>query len=266
MFHNESSVTSKIAQLDQRLFNAEGMISALSAEIDRMNGFKPVRSQSIKTSIPLVPPMFQSPPQQAATPSIPLHNSFHLLPQAPPKQQQQQQMQPPPQMQPPQQQAPPMQLSQSLSQPPSYGQPTFPSFGFRRGGMSRGGFMGRPTFPPRQSDELMQTNLADILKEGEVTTFSITTGKMPSGALIQETAKAVFDGSQLTVIECQAVPDLLDLKTAKPGEILFKFMHELKDKGVISRTFNALPWRHCTVERDGQRLSLSQLRKNLQVQ
>jgi hypothetical protein len=265
MFHNENSVNSKIAQLDQRLFNAEGMISALSAEIDRMNGFKPVRPQSIKTSIPLVPiqPMFQSPPPPQAAPQssppIPLHNSFHLLPQV-------QHQQPPPQQQPQPQQIP---LSQPMSQPPqSFGiaQPPFPSFGFRRGGMSRGGFMGRPTFPPRQSEEMIQTNLADILKEGEVTTFSITTGKMPSGALIQETAKAVFDGSQLTVIECQAVPDLLDLKTAKPGEILFKFMHELKDKGMISRTFNALPWRHCTVERDGQRLSLSQLRKNLQEQ
>ena len=191
------STHAKIAELQQRLYLAENTIGALSAEIDRINGFKPVTRQNIPTSIPLVP----------------LQPSYQA------------------------------------------------SFRGVRGG--RGGF-SRPVFQRGPNDpEPTPTNLSDILNEGETTTFTINTGKDANG-LTQATAKAVFDGTNLTITECSTIPHLVGMKTTKPGEILFKFMNDLKEKGVIQRTFNALPWRLCTVEREGQRLTLSQLRKNLQ--
>jgi hypothetical protein len=43
-------------------------------------------------------------------------------------------------------------------------------------------------------------------------------------------------------------------------------MNELKEANLITRTFQALPWRLCSVERDGQRETLSNLRKALTEQ
>ena len=191
----------KISELQQRLYVAENTIAALSAEIDRINGFKPVTRQNIPTSIPLVP----------MQPSFPVYQS-----------------------------------------------------GFRSHApqQARGGFAGRFKRGPNDPEPI-PTNLSDILNEGETTTFTINTGKDANG-LTQATTKAVFDGTNLTITECATIPHLVGMKTTKPGEILFKFMNDLKEKGVIQRTFNALPWRLCSVEREGVKLTLSQLRKNLQ--
>jgi hypothetical protein len=52
-------------------------------------------------------------------------------------------------------------------------------------------------------------------------------------------------------------------KTAKPGEILYKFIDELKNTGHIKRTFTIAPWRLCFVERDGVRKSLEELRSTV---
>lgn len=195
------AIHAKISELQQRLYVAENTIAALSAEIDRINGFKQVTRQNIPTSIPLVP----------MQPSFPVYQS-----------------------------------------------------GFRSHApqQARGGFTGRFQRGPNDPEPI-PTNLSDILNEGETTTFTINTGKDASG-LTQATTKAVFDGTNLTITECATIPHLVGMKTTKPGEILFKFMNDLKEKGVIQRTFNALPWRLCSVEREGVKLTLSQLRKNLQ--
>jgi hypothetical protein len=199
------AIHAKIAELQQRLYVAENTIAALSSEIDRINGFKPVTRQNIPTSIPLVP-------MQPAFPSY----------------------------------------------PPS----AFRGHAVQHAPQGRGGFAGRFQRGPNDPEPI-PTNLSDILNEGETTTFTINTGKDANG-LTQATTKAVFDGTNLTITECATIPHLVGMKTTKPGEILFKFMNDLKEKGIIQRTFNALPWRLCSVEREGVKLTLSQLRKNLQ--
>ena len=79
----------------------------------------------------------------------------------------------------------------------------------------------------------------------------------------QATVVATFDGSDLVVTECELVESLVGKKTAKPGEILYKFIDELKNSGHIKRTFTIAPWRLCFVERDGVRKSLEELRSTI---
>lgn len=116
--------------------------------------------------------------------------------------------------------------------------------------------------PPQEAQqEMPPVNLSDLLQKGETVTFQINTGKDGDGNITFKTVLATFDGTNLTVKECEAVPSLVNLTSTKPGEILFKFMFALKEANIITRTFNALPWRLCSVVRDGQRQTLSQLRK-----
>lgn len=102
--------------------------------------------------------------------------------------------------------------------------------------------------------------LSEILTTGEVVTFGIFTGRDETGAVKTSTVLATFDGTDLTVTHCDTVRTLVGLKTSKAGEILFKFMNGLKEAGLIERTFNALPWRLASVQRDGQKVTLAQLR------
>ena len=137
-----------------------------------------------------------------------------------------------------------------------------------RGG--RGGYSAvRPSRPfVQQGDQenWAPTALSDILKNNEDVTFTINTGKNAQGAFTTTTAVAVFDGTNLKVKACADIPSLVGLTSSKPGEILYKFMNELKEANLITRTFQALPWRLCSVERDGQRETLSNLRKALTEQ
>jgi hypothetical protein len=70
-----------------------------------------------------------------------------------------------------------------------------------------------------------------------------------------------FDGTNLKVTGCDAVKSLVGIQSAKPGEILFKFMYGLVDAGLLQRTFNALPWRLASVMRNGLPVTLAQLRR-----
>jgi hypothetical protein len=115
--------------------------------------------------------------------------------------------------------------------------------------------------PQDMQQELPPVNLSDLLQTGETVTFQINTGKDGEGNITFKTVLATFDGTTLAVKECEAIPSLVGVKSSKPGEILFKFMFALKEANLITRTFNALPWRLCSVVRDGQRQTLSQLRK-----
>lgn len=129
------------------------------------------------------------------------------------------------------------------------------------------------TIPPRaplvsqsqsqsQYEDTMQPiALSELLNHGEVVTFGIHTGRDASGGMTTSLLTATFDGTTLNVTGCDSVSSLVGLQTAKPGEILFKFMHGLVDAGLLQRTFNALPWRLASVMRNGLPVTLAQLRR-----
>lgn len=103
-------------------------------------------------------------------------------------------------------------------------------------------------------------SLSDVLKNDEEVTIHVHTGKDKDGEFIDAIATATFDGTDLTVTECEDAESLVGMKSSKPGEILYKFIDELKNKGTIQKTFTIAPWKLCFVERDGVRQSLEQLR------
>jgi hypothetical protein len=108
--------------------------------------------------------------------------------------------------------------------------------------------------------------LSDILQTDEQVTFYVNTGKDSNGNPTQSTAVASFNGTDLTVSTCDLVPSLVGLQTQKPGEILYKFIEELKNANHIKRTFSVAPWKLCYVVRDGQQQTLDELRKNYSSQ
>jgi hypothetical protein len=93
--------------------------------------------------------------------------------------------------------------------------------------------------------------------------MEVRTGKDEEGNDTQATVVANFDGESLVVTECELVESLVDMKSSKPGEILYKFIDELKNSGHIKRTFTIAPWRLCFVERDGVRKTLEELRNTV---
>lgn len=106
--------------------------------------------------------------------------------------------------------------------------------------------------------------LSTLLKTNEdVTFFVYVEDKQISPRPIRTTAEATFDGTHLIVKDCDLVPSLAGMKTQKPGEILYKFIEELKNGGHIKRTFSVAPWKLCFVTRDGEEVTLDQLRANL---
>jgi hypothetical protein len=106
-------------------------------------------------------------------------------------------------------------------------------------------------------------SLADVLRKDEVVDIVVHTGKDEEGNFIDSNAVATFDGTDLTVTECELVSSLVGMKSAKPGEILYKFIDELKNAGHIKRTFTIAPWKLCFVTRDGVRQSLEDLRTTI---
>jgi hypothetical protein len=103
-------------------------------------------------------------------------------------------------------------------------------------------------------------SLADVLHKDEQVTILVHTGKDEAGNFIDSTAFATFDGTDLNVTECEQVASLVGLKSAKPGEILYKFIEALHASGHIKRTFTIAPWKLCFVERNGVKQSLEELR------
>ena len=103
--------------------------------------------------------------------------------------------------------------------------------------------------------------LSELLDNGEVVTFGIHTGRDASGGMTTSLLTTTFDGTHLKVTGCDTVPSLINIQSAKPGEILFKFMYGLVEAGLLQRTFNALPWRLASVMRNGLPVTLAQLRR-----
>jgi hypothetical protein len=105
-----------------------------------------------------------------------------------------------------------------------------------------------------------RTSLADVIKANEEVTIQVNTGKDADGNQQTTTAIANFNGTDLIVTKCDLVPSFVGTTSPKPGEILYKFINELKERGHITRTFTVPPWKLCSVVRDGQRQTLSELR------
>jgi hypothetical protein len=146
-------------------------------------------------------------------------------------------------------------------------QRTGPRTGAPSGGAAGGAGASRPRPKVAPSDKSSTgrptMSLSDVLKSGEEVSIHVHTGKDKEGDFIDSVAVATFDGTDLTVNECADVPALVNMKSSKPGEILYKFIDELKSQGVIKKTFTIAPWRLCFVERDGVRKSLEELRSTV---
>ena len=105
-------------------------------------------------------------------------------------------------------------------------------------------------------------SLSDVLKKDETVTIHVGIGTH-STPFAHTNAQATFDGTDLTVTSCELVKSLVGMKSSKPGEILYRFMEELKEGGHIKSTFGIAPWRLCFVERNGVRVSLEELRSTV---
>lgn len=112
-------------------------------------------------------------------------------------------------------------------------------------------------------DKRPTMSLSDVLKKDEKVTIQVGTGKDKEGNFTYTTAEADFDGTDLTVTECELVESIVGMKSSKPGEILYKFIDELKSAGHITKTFTIAPWKLCSVIRDGNKMTLEQLRSTV---
>lgn len=124
---------------------------------------------------------------------------------------------------------------------------------------------GAPRSRPKVASDADKTarptmSLSDVLKANEEVTIQVGTGKDAEGNFTYTTAQATFDGTDLNVTECDLVGSLVGMKSSKPGEILYKFIDELKNGGHIKKTFSIAPWKLCFVVRNGVRQSLEELR------
>jgi len=111
--------------------------------------------------------------------------------------------------------------------------------------------------------EYKPLTIQDVLHLHEIVTIRVNTGKDADGNFLQTTCVTVFDGVNLTVTECDLVPSLVGLSSSKPGQILYRFIEELKKGDHLKKPFTIAPWRLCYVERDGKRMNLEELRSTL---
>lgn len=105
-------------------------------------------------------------------------------------------------------------------------------------------------------------NLSQLLTNGEEVTFRVIVGKDENSNPIYTNTIATFDGTDFNVTSSELVPSLVGLKSSKPGEILYKLIDGLTQTGHLTRKFSIAPWRLCFVKRDGNYVSLNQLRIN----
>jgi hypothetical protein len=131
--------------------------------------------------------------------------------------------------------------------------------------------MGRTSYGDmnRADDQKQQKTrspipLSTILSNNEEVTFFVYMGKDSQGQMLRTTAVTTFDGQQLKVTDCELASSLVGMTTQKPGEILYRFIDELKNGGHIKRTFSVAPWKLCFVKRNGVEITLDQLRANLE--
>jgi len=241
----------QITDLSMRMTNLEAVNSALKAEIERLTGHAVKPVSSVKTSVPLNATMHTSPaPNRRSGPN----EGFQSGPRG---------FQPPNGFQ-----------SQSGFQPPN-------GFQSQSGFQSPNGFQRQQSWTPngprrnpnygtdasaaggrpQQRDNYKQLTIQDVLHLNEEVTIQVRTVQEDESIVSHATCVTIFDGVELKVKACELVPELVDLSSTKPGEILYKFIEGLTKGGHIKRAFSTAPWKLCFVERDGKRLSLEDLRK-----
>ena len=119
---------------------------------------------------------------------------------------------------------------------------------------------GRTPLKPKEGQVYPSVSLSDVLAKDEQVTIQVGIGKDTDGKFVYTSALAIFDGSDLCVSECALVSSLVGMKSSKPGEILYKFIDELKSTGRIKRTFTIAPWKLCSVQRNGKTMTLEEVR------
>lgn len=103
--------------------------------------------------------------------------------------------------------------------------------------------------------------LSSVLRSQEEVTFRVIIRKNEAGEPEYTTLVALFDGTYLTVASSELASSLVGVQSAKPGEILYRFIDDLKDNGHLKRTFTIAPWKLCSVVRDGRVHTLEELRR-----
>ena len=98
----------------------------------------------------------------------------------------------------------------------------------------------------------------DVLFQNESVTLKVLVRN--DGVDSQTTAVSVFDGTNLTVTTCELCPELVGTTSDKPGQLLYRFIDGLLEKGHLKRRFSVAPWRLCFVSRDGVEKTLEELR------
>ena len=219
-------ILAQLTDLQQRFTKQEAIISTLKAEVERLSGHPLADAPTMRTSVPLRSNAAEFKPR----------GDYRSDRRAPGPR-------------------------QTDTRPPR-GAPQAAA-----GGGATLERRGRPKVAPTSDKSSTGPHptmtLADVLEKDEEVTMEVRTGKDEGGNDTQATVVATFDGSDLVVTECELVESLVGKKTAKPGEILYKFIDELKNSGHIKRTFTIAPWRLCFVERDGVRKSLEELRQTV---
>jgi hypothetical protein len=104
-------------------------------------------------------------------------------------------------------------------------------------------------------------SLSSILHSQEEVTFQVILRKDENGQPVYATLTAVFDGTQLTVTKSDWVTSMIGTPSAKPGEILYRFIDGLKEGGHLKRTFTVAPWKLCSVVRGDSAVTLEELRR-----
>jgi len=120
--------------------------------------------------------------------------------------------------------------------------------------------LSAPAYKPKTVQEYRPMTIQDILHINEVVTIQVGVGRNDEGHIRQTTCVTVFDGVNLTVTNCELAPSLVGMSTSKPGEILYRFIEELKKGDHIKKTFTIAPWRLCFVVRNGKQMNLEELR------
>lgn len=107
-------------------------------------------------------------------------------------------------------------------------------------------------------------SLSDVLKKDEVVTVEVGLTRYEDGTFSNyATCEANFDGTDLNVTSCDLAKEMVGFKTSKPGEILYKFMDALIKGKHIKGKFACPPWKLCSVVRDGEKVTLDELRSKL---
>ena len=157
----------------------------------------------------------------------------------------------------------------------SYQHP-YPSASAHQARPSRQSYPSRPARPvhsthsarPAHSAQSAQSAhpsipLSAVLSPQEEVTFQVILQKGEDGQPIYASFVALFDGTQLNVIKNDLVASMIGQQSAKPGELLYRFIDALKEGGHLKRTFTVAPWKLCYVVRDRVNVTLEVLRRNI---